>query len=387
MNSKKYNINRFLNILKGIIPSVFSFFCFRKNDQFVFNSEFNKKFNHNSKFLFEYFISNYPKLKIKFVINDKSLRNELCAMYGDHFITSTKIADIIFIITSRTWITSSLETPIGGLFLNFNRNVIHLGHGAPIKRIGLNENYKSKIKYIYYKIVRTNFSYFLSTSEVFDENWSRCLGISKDKVFRAPQSRNISLISGIRPKSIINNSSKNVLYAPTWRPFSNTKIFPFNDFDLLLLEDFLDVNDMVIYLRIHPNFESEIDRSILSNRIKILGRKEIEDINDVLMCFDILITDYSSIYVDFLLTNKPIIFLPYDISLYEEVIGLAIDYYKYTPGPKPKNFSDFIHDLKSEIDGTSRYLSDRIEANKILNVICNDPCKQNARLILSLIDV
>lgn len=371
-------------MLKGFFPSIFSLLIPKKSSRFIFSSEFNSTFNQNSKYLFLSFINDKNIQDVKFVVNEPLLRGQLTELYGDYFISSSSLRSIFYILRAKTWITSSLETPVGGAFLNVGRIVIHLGHGAPLKKIGLNEKYNNWIKSIYYRVLRTNFSYFFSTSSVFDNNWAGCLSISTRKVLRAAQSRNITF-SQKRNYFNRDNNTKNILYAPTWRPYDETKLFPFDDLNVVNINQYLEEENAVIYLRLHPNFESKIDESLLSDRVKLLTKKNIDDINEILGEFDLLITDYSSIYIDFLLTNKPIIFLPYDQDLYSEIIGFSIDYDKYTPGPKPKMTDEFLRELSLLLNDRNYFSEARKQVNAELNYICENPAEQNKDLILSLL--
>ncbi|HCF38358.1 MAG TPA: hypothetical protein DER56_04685, partial [Thermosipho africanus] len=72
------------------------------------------------------------------------------------------------------------------------------------------------------------------------------------------------------------------------------------------------------------------------------------DVYTFLNLLDILMTDYSSIYFDFLLWNRPIIFFPYDLEYYrDEDRGLIFDYEDFTPGPKVYTL-DSLHALLSQ---------------------------------------
>ena len=79
----------------------------------------------------------------------------------------------------------------------------------------------------------------------------------------------------------------------------------------------------------------------LSSRIRYLGVEDAEDITGLLGIFDLLVTDYSSIYIDYLLTGKPMIFLPYDKEEYLDERGMNFTYEKVTPGPKPETQAEF----------------------------------------------
>lgn len=389
MNVNRHSYRRLKLQLKGFLPSLLSIFLPKVSNRVIISSEFNQYFNHCSKYLFLHLLESRSDLDVRFVINNDTLRKNLTQIYGDVFIETESWSGIFFALRAKSWITSSLETPVGGLFNAFNRVVVHLGHGAPLKAIGLGEKYFNPIKSIYYRIIRTNFSYFLSTSPVFDKAWSDCLGIPIDRVLRGAQCRNDNLydydIDLVKELEIDKGFS--ILYAPTWRPFESTEIFPFDDFDISLLDRYLKLNNITIYLRLHPNFESLNDPKLYkSDNIKIISKSVTPDINTILGSFDLLITDYSSIYIDFLITEKPIIFLPYDYDRYNKNIGFTIDYYRYTPGPKPKSTLEFISEVTKLRYDKSYFKTERRLVNSYLNPISRRCTEKTSDVVQSIID-
>jgi len=87
------------------------------------------------------------------------------------------------------------------------------------------------------------------------------------------------------------------------------------------IENFLQNNNIVLYIKLHYYHMKNMTQIDYSN-IKLLFDDDIEqDIYSIINTFDLLITDYSSIYFDYLLANKPIIFAPFD---YEEYIKLKL---------------------------------------------------------------
>jgi CDP-glycerol glycerophosphotransferase len=240
---------------------------------------------------------------------------------------------------------------------------------------------------MYLKLIRFNFSYFLSTSELFRPTWSGFIGVNPNKVVIMGQARNDILHKPNQPlvKKLINKSSscKNVLYAPTWRSFCETKLFPFERVDFFRLSDFLEENNINIFLRLHPNFEESTPKEMTNiARVTTLFSSEVTDINDILGAFDLLITDYSSIYIDFLVTHKPILFLPYDYEEFKEEIGFTISYEEHAPGPRPKTQGEFESELKNLLLNSHYYKEERIFVNKILNDVERGSCEQNANFIL-----
>ena len=94
------------------------------------------------------------------------------------------------------------------------------------------------------------------------------------------------------------------------------------------------------------------------------------DVYTFLSEVDILITDYSSIYFDYLLWERPIIFFPYDLEYYrDEDRGLIFEYDEYTPGPKIFNAKELENVLSKGIDDfRSSYERNYFEAARNLKI-------------------
>jgi len=91
-----------------------------------------------------------------------------------------------------------------------------------------------------------------------------------------------------------------------------------------------------------------------------------QDINNILKLTDILITDYSSIYFDYLLLDKPIIFAPFDFEDYlVKDRELYYNYDEVTPGPKARNWNEVLISLKEAIENPEKYKKER---EKIKNI-------------------
>ena len=142
----------------------------------------------------------------------------------------------------------------------------------------------------------------------------------------------------------------NVLYAPTWRRWEATRFFPFEDYDLEKLVTILSRQHITLILRPH---HADLRRpSVLGfwdsvrrypEVFKVITVKEHAAVEDLLRLADCLVTDYSSIHYDYLLTDRPIIYLPYDLKQYVEQMGqFNCDYEQFTPGPKPKQQYEFL---------------------------------------------
>ncbi len=156
-----------------------------------------------------------------------------------------------------------------------------------------------------------------------------------------------------------------ILYAPTYRKWAPTKFFPFIDFQEDELEEWLEKNKILLLLRHHINEESSVRES---KRVRYFSSEICHDINQILPEVDILVTDYSSIASDYLLLNRPIIYLTVDRDEYEKREGVIFGNYDFwTPGPKVNTFDLFKQTVNDFISGTDDYFEKRQTICELIN--------------------
>ena len=147
----------------------------------------------------------------------------------------------------------------------------------------------------------------------------------------------------------IPQGAKVILFAPTQR--ESTTLGGTYDEDILNLHlsELQEINkfcaerDTYILYRPHYFFKDEVQEK-LSNVIFVTAGKE-PDPRPLMLISDMLITDYSSIFVDYLLLQKPMVFYQPDLELYQNKLrGLVIDPSNpvHFPGPRIKKLSDIL---------------------------------------------
>lgn len=343
----------------------------------LFSSTDNSHYNYNSRYLFEYVKENLPEITPLFVINDPELRNSLSSKYGkQYFIETESIQGIRQALSAGVWFTSA-GLPAYGTGLHKKRLIINLWHGVPLKKIALlDPNLKKTARIYFKKIFSENYTCILTTSHELIPLMARSFAVSEDKIKVWGQPRNDGLFQKNDCRKILGQLfpdlpeyTKTVLYAPTFRDYGQVQLFPFKDFDQEQLEAFLDEKNMLLFIRTHVA-EQGSAAPYLGKRIRFLGNEQAEDVTGILNIFDCLITDYSSIYIDYLLTDKPMIFLPYDRQQYLDGRGMNFDYDDVTPGPKPETFNDFLDALSPKEDF---WKSERTRVNRLFNEI-QHPC-------------
>ena len=149
----------------------------------------------------------------------------------------------------------------------------------------------------------------------------------------------------IRKKLAVSENSKVFLIAPTFRDFLkdyNEEIVKLYETELEELSKMLDERTYVLY-RPHHYLGLNVQKSRWSNVI-ICDAKTFPDPRPLMLASDILVTDYSSIFVDFLLLDRRIVFFQPDLQKYQKVRGLAIDPNNkiHMPGPKINHLSELL---------------------------------------------
>lgn len=349
-----------------------------KNDidysTWIFSSSFNTKFNYNSKYLFEYVLKNNPEISPLYVINNDETREKLKLKYGEEYFIETKtMRGIIKVLKSGVWFTSA-GLPTYGFGLNKNRIIVNLWHGVPLKKINLMEENIGILRKMFIKyIISSNYTHILTTSENLVEIMKKSFAVKEEKIKVWGQPRNDVIFDNNDRQKILENLydklpkyKRIVLYAPTYREHEGTKIFPFEDYEPIKLHNFLEESELIIFIRCHQSEVNDIE-DFSSERIKLINGDIVEDIMDIINIFDLLITDYSSIYIDFLLTKRPLLFLPYDIEEYTKLRGFNFNYEDVTPGPKPKSFLEFKSELIKLLGDNMYFHEDRKKINSYFN--------------------
>jgi len=134
------------------------------------------------------------------------------------------------------------------------------------------------------------------------------------------------------------------LYAPTFRPDGSN---PLTTFDVTAANTFMKKRNYHMMVSLHPKFSAQ-DSGISEENSNLTYISAGYDIYPQLQHVDMLITDYSSLYVDFLLLDKPIIFYVYDLDWYKKESGLYEEFDTLTPGPHPQTFDELLTVIEAD---------------------------------------
>ena len=369
-------------------------FGVKRKDIVVFSGYKNLKYNFNSKYLFEYFLSKGSDLKILFIIDDDELRESLKKTVGDYFVTTNSWEDLKLIFLAGTWITSG-GLPIRIPYVNRNRVVVNLWHGLPFKGIGLLNNENTFLQNVLISWIYSKYDLFSSTSELFQQIFARSFSIETKNVKVIGQAWNDQLWNKNDKHEILNNIygyelpsfHKVFLYAPTWRSGRPTFFFPFQDFSIDRLELFLEKYQLLICLRTHQLEANRVENYVSCRRILLLNEDKVSDVMSILNVFDGLISDYSGIIFDYLLLDRPIILLPYDKEEYtfERSVNFNIDSFEFENSPS--DIDSFLKLLQKAVYCRNVSQKQLRFKNVVHYYTDNNSCQRHYEEIMRLIEI
>ncbi len=265
-------------------------------------------------------------------------------------------AKYVFYDIGTTWIRPSEHQIVGQLW-----------HGTPLKKIGRSVS-------PYRKKERLNaFSFVITTSKEFKQIFAEAFECSEEQVLIFEYPRNDYLLQPeYKVLKLYQNQTykKNILWMPTFRKSyydgmghrEQCHDFALSFFsdnrELKILNEYLCDKEYFLTIKLHP---ASIDNSLLFpnfSNIKIFNNLEYASLNvqnySFVSCFDVLITDYSSIYFDWVLLDRPLAFTIDDIDEYSEERGFVFDNpLEYMPGEiihSQKEFYNFIEKLSGDAD-------------------------------------
>ena len=338
-------------------------------------------FADNPYALYLYFLKNrkYDEYKKVWILEQASPEIIRAIHEADTrtIISYSTLKNWFYVIISR-YIFSS-HNAYGYLHFRQIDKLMNLWHGLGIKKIGFDNG--EVPAHFYESAVFT-----LATSSFFMDCMSSAFRIPKEHVLLTGLPRN-DLLFNESPiyKQIVgrHHYSSVGIWMPTFRqtikqdimdaPMDEGAINYWNPIVLRDLDSFLQETNNFLILKLHPaDTLQKTDMGRYAN-IRILGNQDIpaRDLYPLVGKTDYLISDYSSIFVDYMTMEKPIGFLQNDTSVYKK--GRLL-YFEPTEENLPGCILRTIDDLK---DFITNYKQKEIKHRDFLNVFKDaDNCKR-----------
>lgn len=248
-----------------------------------------------------------------------------------------------------------------------NQTVVNLWHGTPLKKIGNMEKGFENVDYNF-------FTYVVASSPLYKPIMAKIFGCYEDRVIITGNPRNDELfIEDKKTDDIIRgNAQKIILWLPTYREYDEGYVVSLlKKNQLQLLNEKLKKEHCKLIIKLHPLQTASVKRGEYSN-IKFATQKDLDkkgiSVYGLLKSADALITDYSSVYFDYMLLNRPIAFTVEDIEEYGKKRGFVFENpYEYMPGMKLVSYEDLEQYITDIVNDCDPYEAERERVNMIVN--------------------
>lgn len=380
-----------------------SFFFPRSKRIWVFDEWEGMRCADNARYLFLYIHERQPDVYGVWIAHSRPLIAELknqglrayyaYSLPGLWYTLRAKV--IVFESTMSVffWLT-------GGIIK------INLWHGLPIKKIVYDSVTTKRNNWVYASSGLKRFyhvflqpekvmlgDYVLSQSKVWKDFFSSAFRVDPSHVIVENQPRNEAIISHItlilkteqqvlERIFALQKTKKIVTYLPTFRDGSDNPLKE-SRLDFASLDAFLGEHSLHMFIKMHHEKVLTKEQGKYAN-IDLLP----VDFGVMLLLryTDILMTDYSSVFFEFLLADRPVIFFAFDLGEY--VSGMRELYFNYdeiTPGPKARTVEELYRYLTEAVEGHDPYKEMR---GKIREMILNpDPDKSSEKVFYKIQEI
>lgn len=326
----------------------------------VFNG---KSYTCSPKAIYEYMIKSEEYKEYKFIWAFKSVEKY-------NFLEKNRNTKVVkmnskeykkYLAKAKYWIFN-YKIP-DYLYPKKEQVFVQCWHGTPLKRLGCDlEHFDNVLNTMEgmkkrYKIEASKFSYFISPSKFASEKFISAWNLKEigkeNIIIEEGYPRNDFLynyteqdVDKIKKElGIEKETRKTILYAPTYRSDQHETGVGYTykeEVDFSRLQE--EIGDKYIILfRPHYFIANSFDFEKYNGFVYNVS--EIDDINELYIISDMLITDYSSVFFDYANLKRPMIFYMYDLEHYkDESNGFYIDL-KELPG----NIVKTQEDLEKEI--------------------------------------
>lgn len=340
----------------------------------VFISFHGRGYNDNPKAIYEAMIKDETFQDYQFIWFIKNHKKKNITIPKGKIVEYNTIKYFYYMSKAKYWIINC-KMPIYMIKKN-NQIYLQTWHGTPLKHLGHDIEvpegttfYRSGMSYDEmtntYDVDVARYNYMISPNKFCTEVFQSAFQINRERLIETGYPRN-DFITNATNEEIINIKNrlniplnkKIVLYAPTWRDNS----YVASGYTFELKADFKKWKEILgdeYVLIFKPHYlivnHFKNDDSLNDFLYSIDADAEI---NELYVISDILVTDYSSVFFDYAVLNRPIYFYMYDLEEYSDALrGFYLDIYTDLPGHIYEDETKMLQDIKENV-----YDNQRLEA-------------------------
>lgn len=334
----------------GLVARFINLFYSVKPHHWVFGADYGNMYREGSKYLLEYMLREHPEYKCTFITKNKNVYNTL-KNNGIPCEMNLSIRGICTIARAECIFTTQTTSDLHFAYKKEGRKFYYLVHGMPLKiaqralsqmqiwhKWHKKRNILLKVKdklsgYLNAGYTMDDVSFVSSTSDFlvpymqkdFGESMRvKVLGMPRnDALFQSERMAKERWINGLEGKLVIT-------YMPTHRAYGLGEVTPTPFVKRPDVQAWMKENNVVLLMKNHPNMIPKLkdvkDMEVIKDITKLRLDPQV-----CLYHSDAIITDFSSVWMDYLLLERPILFYIYDDFEHADV-GTHYDIRQDPPG-------------------------------------------------------
>lgn len=257
-------------------------------------------------------------------------------------------------------------------YMNFSKKtkVVQLWHGVgAFKRFGLSTENRDDVRAIT-KAGTARLTHLFVSAECVVPCYEEAFGVSRDIIhvtglpvsdFYFDKSLQDKAVERFYVRYPELKNKKLVLFAPSFRKNDEESAAVIKHFDPARLHELLG-NEYIFLIRFHPRFIGEMQTylsSVCADKC-FIDVSNYDDIKDLYCAADVLVTDYSSVIVEYSALMKPSVLFPYDLEEFDR--GFYIDYLLTVPGPVARSSEELASEIRRAAEDPSSADTAKIRA-------------------------
>lgn len=374
---KRLRTNKFVReavfFTKKSTLKLFSMITKTDKEMVIFDAFLGKSYACNPRAIYEQMLEDDKFENFKFIWVTR--KNSNIDIEKGQKVAYGSVKYLYYLAKAKYWVFNSKMPP----YVSKKKDQVYLQtwHGTPLKKLArdieIGEDatfYRSKMSrddmINSYDVDVEKYNYLISPNKYSTEKFMSAFNINKERIIETGYPRNDILtnytkekVNEIKNRLNIDKNKKVILYAPTWRDNSfNEKGYEFvPKVDFAKWKKELGSDYVVIY-KPHYLITNDVNCEGLDDFV--VKSKATDSINDLFIISDILITDYSSVFFDYAILKRPMLFYMFDLKEYEEELrGFYFDI-NDLPGPIIQDEEELIKDIKN-IDEITKVYKDKFK--------------------------
>ncbi len=352
-----------------VSPFYLASFAFPRQRKVAFGSGQND-FNGNAKYLMLHLREHAPDIRTAWLAPTREVRDRIRAL-GLQAYWRRELAGLWWALTAKLYVFNNRPDDVN-FWASGRAKLLFLWHGVGLKGLGFHSTSPANRrdfdpKSFYRRVLRpwlyARPTWFGSTAPLMTDHFAKAFRISEDQCLEYGYSRSDHFfldrdalwrhLERTEPADVVafarslSSYDKVVLYMPTYRD-SREDFIAASGIDFARLDEAMRAQNALFIFKLHPWTKLALPDAERYPNLRFAPRSS--DVYPYLPLTDVLVTDYSSVYFDFLLLDRPIVLFAFDQERYEaQERDLILDYDTYMPGPRARSFDELLTQLANDL--------------------------------------